>query len=385
MFDTLIEKKALNMFQNVTVGSLEFETPSGDIYHFKGDQPGINADIKIEDWRVFSNLAHKGDVGFAEDFRDKFWHTSNLSSLLRFGIDNESIIDNSGNFLFRLLSKLSYLTKRNTIKGSKRNIEAHYDLGNNFYKLWLDDSMTYSSAIFKDVNESLQTAQYNKYDRILSRLNSDCGSILEIGCGWGGFAERALEKSSKYQVKGITLSQEQHQYASNRLAGKAEMVIEDYRIQQGKFDHIVSIEMFEAVGQKYWNNYFNKVKSLLNKDGKAIIQTITIDDDLFKSYAKSADMIRTYIFPGGMLPSKSALIKLADDAGLKCNNMFNFGLDYARTLTIWLDKFNANLPHIQKMGHSDKFIRMWQFYLCACIAGFTSGKTDVMQLELSHV
>ena len=188
----------------------------------------------------------------------------------------------------------------------------------------------------------------------------------------------------KKENKQITLSKEQQQYASNRLAGKAEIVVEDYRIQQGKFDHIVSIEMFEAVGKKYWNNYFNKVKSLLNKDGRAIIQTITIDDDLFKSYAKSADMIRTYIFPGGMLPSKSVLIKLADNAGLKCSNMFNFGLDYAKTLTIWLDKFNANLPGIQKMGYSDKFIRMWQFYLCACIAGFTSGKTDVMQLELSH-
>ena len=282
------------------------------------------------------------------------------------------------------MSKALYLFRKNSMKGSRKNISAHYDLGNDFYELWLDSTMTYSSALYKSEDESIETAQHNKYDRIISKLGTNSGNIIEIGCGWGGFAERALQQGD-YGYKGITLSTEQHIYAQQRLNNsKANFVIEDYRIQQNKFDHIVSIEMFEAVGEKYWKTYFSKVKGLLAQKGKAVIQTITIADDMFETYRTSADMIRTYIFPGGMLPSKSVLNELTKNAELKCQDMFAFGQDYAKTLNIWLNKFNQNISPIKQLGYDDAFIRLWQFYLAGCVATFRTARTDVVQLELSH-
>ena len=279
---------------------------------------------------------------------------------------------------------LSYLLRLNSVKGSKKNIHAHYDLGNDFYKLWLDPSMTYSSGIFKNSNDTLEQSQYNKYDRILDCLGEDKGSLLEVGCGWGGFAERAQTRGD-FDVRGVTLSEEQHDYARDRLGAKADIVLEDYRHQNGTFDNIVSIEMFEAVGERYWPTYFNKIGSLLSKNGKAVIQTITMNDKDFPRYRQGGDFIRSYIFPGGMLPSPSRFEREVQKAGMQTGNTFYFGQDYARTLESWLHVFDQKKDEVIALGFDEGFIRLWRFYLAACIAGFRTGRTDVMQVELSRV
>lgn len=384
MFNSIIEKKMLKQLEDIKYGSIKLTTPEGKTYEYSGSEPGYNADITIHDWKVAVGLSQKGDVGFAEDYRDGNWETNDLAALLTFGLENEHAVSNRGNWLFKQMSKALYIFRKNSMKGSKKNISAHYDLGNDFYELWLDPTMTYSSALYKSPDDSIETAQHNKYDRIIDRLGSNSGNIIEIGCGWGGFAERAMQQGD-YGYKGITLSTEQHDYAQQRLNNNnANFVIEDYRIQKDKFDHIVSIEMFEAVGEKYWKTYFDKVKGLLADKGKAVIQTITIADDMFETYRKSADMIRTYIFPGGMLPSKSILNELTKNAELKCQDMFAFGQDYAKTLNTWLNKFNQNIRPIKQLGYDDGFIRLWQFYLAGCVATFRTSRTDVVQLELSH-
>lgn len=288
-----------------------------------------------------------------------------------------------GDGFFRKLSALGYLLRLNTLAGSRKNIQAHYDLGNDFYKLWLDPSMTYSSAIYKTQDETLEGAQHNKYDRILDQMNVDSGSILEIGCGWGGFAERAMERGD-FDIKGLTLSEEQKSYAEQRLQSKAEIALEDYRIQKGKFDNIVSIEMFEAVGEKFWPQYFNQVGALLKSGGKAVIQTITINDRDFQSYKKGGDFIRSFIFPGGLLPSPSAFRTAARASGLRPENEFYFGQDYARTLEEWLKNFDAKIEEIKSLGYDEGFIRMWRLYLAACAGAFRAGHINVMQVELSH-
>jgi cyclopropane-fatty-acyl-phospholipid synthase len=280
-------------------------TPDGETIYNKGEFDGQTANLHIKDWRTIVNIKLKSDIGFAADYRDGYWETPDLKSLILFGLDNEEAFGQymSPNIFFKLVQKLGYLTKRNSIKQSKKNIYEHYDLGNNFYSLWLDKTMTYSSALYKDPLETLEQAQINKYKNIVSKFDKKDGSIIEIGCGWGGFAETAVN-SGDYSVKGITLSTEQHKYAVERLEGKnADIVVEDYRIQEGKYDYVVSIEMIEAVGREYWDTYFAKLKSLLKDDGKIIIQSIVIDENIFDSYSKGTDMIRTFIFPGGLLPS----------------------------------------------------------------------------------
>ena len=243
--------------------------------------------------------------------------------------------------------------------------------------------MTYSAAIYKDQNETLEQAQHNKYDRIVDCLNQNSGSLLEVGCGWGGFAERAQDKGD-FGIKGITLSEEQHDYARDRLGQKANIVLEDYRHQNGKFDNLVSIEMFEAVGERYWPTYFNKIGDLLSKNGKAVIQTITMNEHDFPRYRRGGDFIRSYIFPGGMLPSPSRFREEAEKAGLKAGNESYFGQDYATTLEHWLKDFEAKRDEVKALGFDDGFIRLWRFYLAACVAGFRTGRTDVMQVELAH-
>jgi cyclopropane-fatty-acyl-phospholipid synthase len=366
-------------------GTLKLTTPDGKTRIFEGKTPGERAHIELRDWRVVSNMMQKGDIGFAEDYRAGNWETDNLTALTTLGLVNRSALDRfiAGSNFSRTLSMLSYLLRLNSVKGSRKNIHAHYDLGNEFYKLWLDPSMTYSAAIFKSQNESLEQAQHNKYDRILDCLDKDSGSLLEVGCGWGGFAERAQTRGD-FGIKGVTLSEEQHIYARKRLGPKADIVLEDYRHQNGKFDNIVSIEMFEAVGERYWQTYFKKIRSLLNNGGKAVIQTITMNEKDFPRYRKGGDFIRSFIFPGGMLPSPSRFRQEADQAGLRSGNEFYFGQDYARTLDHWLRVFDEKRDQVKSMGFDDGFIRIWRFYLSACIAGFKTGRTNVMQVELSH-
>jgi len=376
------------LFKNLDMidsGQITVVTPDGKTRVFEGRTPGEKAKIEFKDWRVISNMIRKGNVGFAEDYRAGHWDTDNLVALSMLGLVNRTALDHltTGSNFSRTITGLSYFLRLNTLSGSRKNIHAHYDLGNEFYKLWLDPSMTYSSALFKNEKEDLQQAQNNKYDRMINCLDMCSGSLLEIGCGWGGFAERAIQRGD-FEVKGVTLSQEQHDYAQNRLNGNAHIALEDYRHQQGKFDHIVSIEMFEAVGERYWPTYFGKVGSLLNRGGKAVIQTITMNERDFPRYRRGGDFIRSYIFPGGMLPSPSRFKEEASKAGLSAHNEFFFGQDYARTLEHWLDAFDANRNQVKAQGFDDGFIRLWRFYLAACIAGFRTGRTNVMQLELSH-
>lgn len=385
MFEQYTINRFLSALEQIKYGSFEVVTPEGKRYLFQGEHEGISANMTFYDWQAITSIAARGDIGLAESYRDGWWDTENLSNLLLLGLKNEHVFEPYiyGNRLSHLLSQIIYLFNRNTLKGSKRNIAAHYDLGNDFYKLWLDPSMTYSSALFQHEEESLEQAQHNKYDRLLERLGSQSGNLLEIGCGWGGFAERAVNKND-YQIKGITLSEQQYDYAKTRLDGKASVVLEDYRHQTGSYDRIVSIEMFEAVGEKFWPIYFGKMKSLLANKGKAMVQTITMDEPYFERYRKSGDMIRSFIFPGGMLPTSSRFSFEAQKQGLKVTDSHAFGKDYAKTLKLWLESFESKLPQIKLLGFDDAFIRIWRFYLCTCIASFTAGRTNVMQLELQH-
>jgi len=385
MLNQLASNQLFRALDNLQSGTLEVATPDGRTRVFSGKKPGDKARIELRDWRVVTNMMQKGDIGFAEDYRAGLWESDDLTALTKIGLENRQAMDRmvAGNQLFRTISSLSYLLRLNTLKGSKQNIHAHYDLGNDFYKLWLDPSMTYSAALYKDGTQDLTAAQNAKYDRIIDCLQAPSGNVLEIGCGWGGFAERAMQQGD-YAIKGITLSEEQHDYARSRLGDKAQIVLEDYRHQKGSFDHIVSIEMFEAVGERYWPVYFNKVKNLLSRSGKAVVQTITMNEQDFPRYRRGGDFIRSYIFPGGMLPSPSRFKEEAGKAGLKTGEMFAFGHDYARTLESWLANFDAKIEQVRALGYDEGFIRLWRFYLAACAAGFRTGRTDVMQVELSH-
>lgn len=370
---------------SIESGRLTLTTPDGKTRTFEGKSPGEEAHLEMHDWDVFSNMIRKGDVGFAEDYRAGKWETNNLSALTTLGLRNRTAMDRliTGNNFSRMMGMLSYMLRMNTVKGSKKNIHAHYDLGNDFYKLWLDSSMTYSSGIFKTGTETLQQSQANKYDRMIDGLGKTSGSLLEIGCGWGGLAERAMQRGD-FGIKGITLSTEQQAFAQKRLKNNATIALQDYRHQHGQYDNIVSIEMFEAVGEKFWSTYFAQIKNLLKPNGKAMIQTITMNDQDFPRYRRGSDFIRSYIFPGGMLPSPSRFEEEVKKAGLKTNDTFFFGQDYATTLSHWLTTFDDKIDDVKALGFDDGFIRLWRFYLAGCIAGFRTGRTDVMQVELSH-
>ncbi|MFO0389431.1 MAG: class I SAM-dependent methyltransferase [Alphaproteobacteria bacterium] len=384
MLEKTITMQFLKSLEHIEFGAMHVTTPDGKQYSFYGKQPGAHATLHLHDWRVIRQFASKGDTGFAEAYRDGWWDSDDLVALMTMGLQNEKALNSYiyGGVFGRIAARISYLFTRNTLNGSKKNIQAHYDLGNDFYKLWLDESMTYSSALFEASDQPFVKAQHNKYDRILSRLPNS-GSLLEVGCGWGGFAERALQKND-YAIKGLTISSAQHEYAHKRVGKDATIALEDYRIQQGKYDNIVSIEMFEAVGEKYWPTYFGKLQELLASKGKAVIQTITIKDEYFESYRRGGDMIRTYIFPGGMLPSPTRFKQEAAKAGLRMTDSYGFGKDYALTLQHWLNNFEAKLTDVKNLGFDNAFIRMWRFYLTCCIASFNVGRTDVMQVELQH-
>lgn len=384
MFEKTITHKFLKALEHIEFGSMDVTTPDGKLHQFKGAKKSVHSTLNLHDWRAIAIFATKGDIGFAEAYRDGWWDSDNLANLFIVGLQNEAALDEYiyGCLIGRIAARFSYLFTRNTLDGSKKNIHAHYDLGNEFYKLWLDESMTYSSALFASPSEDLVKAQHNKYDRILDRLN-DSGRVLEIGCGWGGFAERAIHKKD-YEIKGLTISKAQHEYATKRLGTNVQIALEDYRIQQGKYNNIVSIEMFEAVGERFWPVYFSKLKSLLEQKGKAVIQTITIGNEYFERYRMGGDMIRTYIFPGGMLPSIKRFTEESKKAGLHITDTHMFGQDYALTVEHWLKRFENKLSEIKKLEFDEPFIRLWRFYLTCCIASFKVNRTDVMQLELIH-
>lgn len=385
MFEKRIQSEFLKTLDSIRYGSLRLTTPDGVIRDIEGPEQGPAAAMEICDWRGITALAARGDIGLTEAYRDGWISTPDLTALLTFGLMNEEALDRYlyGHPIQALAIRALYLLNRNTKAGARRNIAAHYDLGNAFYGLWLDDTMTYSSAIFGP-GDDLLAAQRRKYDRIIDGLGGASGRLLEIGCGWGGLIERALQRGD-FAPKGLTLSTEQAAYARDRLGPAADIALQDYRDEKDRFDHIVSIEMFEAVGEKFWPVYFGKLADALTRNGRAMIQTITVADRYFDRYRKGGDMIRSFIFPGGMLPSPAQFQDQAARAGLRIEDAYEFGQDYARTLTEWLARFDARLPQIRAQGFDDGFIRVWRFYLAACIASFTVGRTDVVQYRLAHV
>jgi cyclopropane-fatty-acyl-phospholipid synthase len=366
----------------IDTGTLTFIAPDGEVTVARGDKPGPQARFAIKDWDVLRRILARGDIGLGEEFIAGSWTTDNIENLISVFLLNleqlESFSD--GNFINRLGFLIhNALVRRNSVAGSARNIKAHYDVGNDFYQLWLDESMTYSSALYAGTDE-LYRAQQNKYERILSKFEKPKASVLEIGCGWGGFAERAA--ADAYHVTGLTISPAQHDFAKARLKNNAEIRLQDYRNCKGSFDNIVSIEMFEAVGEYYWPQYFAAVAERLKRGGRAVIQTITIRDDLFYGYRTRSDFIRHYVFPGGMLPSLARFREEAEKAGLKFAGAFAFGKDYARTLREWSERMQARSEEIMALGHDERFLRNWQFYLGICAAAFNVSRTDVVQVEL---
>jgi cyclopropane-fatty-acyl-phospholipid synthase len=381
---SILESRWRDALGRVEFGALTFVAPDGTVHIGKGARPGPEATFAISEWDVLSRVVARGDIGLGEDYIAGAWQTDDVEKLISFFLLNLDQFEGfaHGNFLNRLGFVLhNALVRRNSLSGSRRNIEAHYDVGNDFYSLWLDETMTYSSALF-GAAKTLAEAQRNKYGRILERLQKARGSILEIGCGWGGFAEEASRTSM--DVTGLTISPSQYGFARNRLGSKADIRLQDYRKVEGTFDSIVSIEMFEAVGERYWSNYFRAVAERLREGGRAVIQTIVIRDELFAGYRSRSDFIRHYVFPGGMLPSFSRFREEAERAGLKVLDKFAFGQDYARTLREWSVQMKARESEIRALGHDTKFLRNWHFYLGICAAAFAVGRTDVLQVELAH-
>ena len=386
-----IDEVKINLFistlKKCTKGSIKITDPSGEIVEINNNSD-VTADIKINDWSIINNLIKNGDVGFASDYRDGKWSSTNLKDLFTFVIINDKTLSRLlfGQIITRFFSNIKYIFNKNTIKGSKKNIEAHYDLGNNFYKIWLDKSLTYSSALFTDENTSLFDAQMSKYKRINDILKTPRNNkLLEIGTGWGGFLSYA--KKDFDSLDSITISKEQYSFSREAHKDNSNIRIsyDDYRNINSTYNSIVSIEMFEAVGQEYWDTYFQKINSLLVKNGKAVIQTITIDDKLFDSYRNSTDAIRTFIFPGGMLPSPSIFSKYANNNGFKIIDKFSFGESYSKTLDIWHDVFKSNIDNISKLNFDDKFIRIWEYYLTSCSSSFINERTNVYQFTLQKI
>jgi cyclopropane-fatty-acyl-phospholipid synthase len=383
---SVIERKWREAASNLKVGALDFTLPSGETVLAKGARPGPHGTFKINDWDVLGRTLSRGDIGLGEAYIDGMWETDDIETLVSLFLVNMDAFAEfaNGSFLQRMAFVMyDTLTRRNSVKGSSRNIQDHYDVGNDFYKLWLDPSMTYSSALFAGEDKSLEQAQRSKYERILRRLDNPKASILEIGCGWGGFADRATE--DHHHVTGLTISPSQLRYATERLKSRdVDLRLEDYRKTTGTFDSIVSIEMFEAVGEHYWPAYFHSVKERLKAGGRAVIQTITIRDELFEKYRVQSDFVRHYVFPGGMLPSLQRFREEAERAGLKVVDSFGFGQDYAETLRRWSKTMQAKKDEIMALGHDQKFFRNWQFYLGICAATFAVDRCNVVQVELAN-
>ena len=349
----------------------------------------IAADLTINSYAALWRSALRGPLGFAESYMDGQIDTSDLVAFFDFYMDNETALAGAGGGLLRSswLDKQFHRRRANTRAGSRRNIAAHYDLGNEFYRLWLDDGLTYSSGIYATADSTLEEAQAHKYDRILSALGVAPGMhILEIGCGWGGFAEAAAKRGAR--VTGITISREQFDEATARmqrqgLSDRVAIVLRDYRDVTGTFDRIASIEMIEAVGEENWPTYFNCLAERLKPGGSAVVQGITIREDLYAEYRNNPDFIQRYIFPGGMLPTVAAMQTNATAAGLAFSTVEEFGRSYALTLIEWRRRFLSAWPHIAELGFDERFRRMWDFYLCYCQVGFERGNIDVGLYRMS--
>ena len=373
------------------VGRLDFRLPDGRVFRAEGAKPGPVAEITIVNPDTFARLIRDGDLGFSEAYLEGWWTTPDLQGFMDLvHIGNSAVYDAFPGFVMvRAFERLRFWLKSNSKSRARKNIAYHYDLGNNFYKLWLDDSMTYSSALFKSGQESLEKAQEQKYASMVDQMGSQPGDhVLEIGCGWGGFAEYAAAKRG-LRVTGLTISQAQHDYAVARIAkaGLSDMVeirMRDYRDEKGTYDGIASIEMFEAVGEKYWPVYFDTVMARLRPGARATLQIITTQDARFETYRKSVDFIQKYIFPGGMLPSPSVLRREVERAGLRVLGSIELGKSYSQTLRRWHETFNARWSEVAGLGFDDRFRRMWNFYLTSCAGAFEGGNCDVTQITIAR-
>ena len=383
VLDNLFQRMADSFAPRSLSGSLTVRIPGGREITFGHEATGPQAKLILHDYSVIRAGLKRGGLGFAESYMAGRVDTPDLTKLFDFFISNFEALRAAGGSLFkmRLPDRLWHLLRDNSRKGSKRNIEAHYDLGNDFYALWLDPSMTYSSAIFANADEDLEKAQLRKYDHVLKAIDAKQGDrVLEIGCGWGGFAERAAQKG--LHVHGITLSQEQLAFTRARmerlgLADRSEFEIRDYRDTQGQYDKVASIEMIEAVGESHWPSYFRTIHDRLKPGGLAAVQAITIAEPFFADYRRKVDFIQRYIFPGGMLLTPATIAEQAEKAGLKLAGVETFADGYARTLQIWRQRFEAAWPQIAKLGFDERFQRMWRYYLCYCEAGFAERTIDV--------
>jgi cyclopropane-fatty-acyl-phospholipid synthase len=383
--------RAFSMLKGMNTGRIDFVLPDGRRFRAEGVKPGHVAEVHIHNNDLFARLIREGDLGFCDAYLDEWWSTPDLQAFMDWvHADNDAIYDGfPGMGLVRNFEKFRFWLQRNHREQAKKNISYHYDLGNEFYGLWLDETMTYSSALFETGQESHEAAQIAKYASMVDEMGVDAGDhILEIGCGWGGFAEYAA-KERGLKVTGLTISEEQFKYAQDRIekAGLSDLVdfkLQDYRDELGSYDGIASIEMFEAVGQKYWPTYFETVRDRLKPGKNATLQIILVQDHRWDVYRRGVDFIQKYIFPGGMLPSPKALHAQITQAGLGIERSVEFGPSYNITLRRWHDTFNAKWDQISAMGFDDRFRRMWNFYLTSCAATFDSANCDVTQITIKR-
>ncbi len=372
------------LLSHIQYGDITVVLPNGVVLQQQAGNEGPSAKVVIRRWRTVWRLIVGGELAFADSFIDGDWWTPNLTAFLEFGARNESGMQHaiSGSAAQRLLCRWQHWRNRNTKRGSKRNIAAHYDLGNAFYELWLDRGMQYSSALFASPEQPLEAAQRAKLDRVVELLDIKGGErVLEIGCGWGAVMERLAPHCS---VTGITLSAEQLAFAKLRV-GDADIRLQDYRDVGERYDRIVSIEMIEAVGERYWPTYFAKLRQSLTQGGTVLLQAITIAEDRFAKYRNQPDFIQRYIFPGGVLPTVDIIRREAARAGLELVAHEPFGLSYAQTLSVWRERFLAAWPAIEKLGFDASFKRMWEYYLCYCEVGFRNDAIDVGFFKLRPV
>jgi len=381
-----------SLFKKLTIGYLEVILPNHQTLTFSGRHANdIRADWRFNNWKPIWASLRRGSVGLGESYIKGDWSTSDLKALLTLIAANEKSLLKAieGIDLLRFKDRKYHKENSNTEKQASKNIISHYDLGNTFYSAWLDPSMTYSSAIFDNANVSLELAQQEKYKRLSDMLNIQKGEkVLEIGSGWGGFATYTA-KNLQADITGISLSKAQTEYARNQfkndgIAETARVNIQDYRNTTGKYKHIVSIEMFEAVGEEYWDEYAGKIKDLLASDGAAALQIITIEDARFERYRRTPDFIQRYVFPGGMLPTYKILRSTFERAGLRITDDQSYGNDYAKTLSIWRRNFNEAWADIHNLGFDEEFKRLWEFYLVYCEVGFLQKSIDVVQIKVEH-
>ncbi len=375
--------------ENWVAGDMTFVLPSGQEVRIEGTEPGPHGRLIIHDFHFVKRVLASADIGFGEGFVAGEWDTPDLSALLEAFTLNFDHLQRlvEGNAFMRAVNLVAHALNRNSRRGARRNIHAHYDLGNAFYARWLDPSMTYSSARYERAGQSLAEAQRNKYASLAREIDlKPDHHVLEIGCGWGGFAEFVAREVGA-RITGVTISRAQHDFARRRLfdqglADKADIRLMDYRDVEGAFDRVASIEMFEAVGEAYWPAYFSKIGQVLSPGGRAGLQIITIRDELFKTYRGRSDFMRKYIFPGGMLPSEARLRQETDRAGLEWKAIVRFGQNYADTLAEWGGRFEGAWEDIRTLGFDERFRRLWRFYLSYCEAGFRTERTNVVQLSL---